>query len=131
MWKFTSITSCPRGYNITLIEKRPDLRKTEQDAGRSINLALSDRGLRGLRLVGVEEKAKELCIPMLGRMIHDKEGNTFLSKYSGREDEYINSVSRPGLNMLLLDAAEAMPNVTIHFNLGCKNSRLRKGVSYI
>lgn len=118
-----------RGYNITLIEKRPDLRKTVQDAGRSINLALSDRGLRGLRLAGVEEKAKELCIPMLGRMIHDTKGNTFLSKYSGREDEYINSVSRPGLNMLLLDAAEAMPNVTIHFNLGCKTVDLENATA--
>jgi kynurenine 3-monooxygenase len=110
-----------RGYKITLVEKRPDLRKVTQDAGRSINLALSDRGLRGLRLAGVEEEAKKLCIPMHGRMIHDKEGKTFLSKYSGRKDEYINSISRPGLNMLLLSAAEAMPNVTLIFNHGCKN----------
>ena len=95
-----------RGYQVTLVEKRPDLRKVKQDAGRSINLALSDRGLRGLRLAGVEEEAKEQCIPMFGRMIHDKQGNTFLSKYSGRKDEYINSISRPGLNRLLLDAAE-------------------------
>ncbi len=109
-----------RGYNVTLVEKRPDLRKVEQDAGRSINLALSDRGLRGLRIAGVEEEAKKKCIPMLGRMIHDKEGNTFLSKYSGRKNEYINSISRPGLNMLLLDAAEKMSNVTLIFNHGCK-----------
>lgn len=109
-----------RGYNVKLVEKRPDLRKQDQDAGRSINLALSDRGLKGLRLAGVEEKALELCIPMLGRMIHDKEGNTFLSKYSGRKDEYINSISRPGLNMLLLDEAEKMPNVEVVFNKGCK-----------
>jgi len=109
-----------RGYRITLVEKRPDLRDVTQDAGRSINLALSDRGLKGLRLAGVEEQALELCIPMLGRMIHDKEGNTFLSKYSGRKQEHINSISRPGLNMMLLDAAEAMPNVEIVFNKGCK-----------
>jgi kynurenine 3-monooxygenase len=110
-----------RGFQITLIEKRPDLRKVEQNAGRSINLALSNRGLRGLRLAGVEGEAKKQCIPMHGRMIHDKEGNTFLSKYSGRKDEYINSISRPGLNMLLLDAAEKMPNVTLIFNHGCKS----------
>lgn len=109
-----------RGYQITLVEKRPDLRKVTQDAGRSINLALSDRGLKGLRLAGVEEEAKKLCIPMNGRMIHDKEGNTFLSPYSGREGEYINSISRPGLNMLLLDAIDKMPNVTTYFNLGCE-----------
>lgn len=110
-----------RGYTIQLIEKRPDLRKQQQDAGRSINLALSDRGLKGLRLAGVEKAAAKLCIPMYGRMIHDKEGNTFLSKYSGRKDEYINSISRPGLNMLLLDEAEKMPNVEIIFNKGCKS----------
>ncbi|WP_271855549.1 FAD-dependent oxidoreductase [Patiriisocius marinus] len=110
-----------RGFQVTLVEKRPDLRDVTQDAGRSINLALSDRGLKGLRLAGVEEKALELCIPMLGRMIHDKEGNTFISNYSGRDGEYINSISRPGLNMLLLDAAEAMPNVEIIFNKGCKS----------
>ena len=69
-----------RGYKVTLVEKRPDLRNIEQDAGRSINLSLSDRGLRGLRLAGVEEEAKKQCIPMHGRMIHDKQGNTFLSK---------------------------------------------------
>jgi len=116
-----------RGYSVKLIEKRPDLRKQDQDAGRSINLALSDRGLKGLRLAGVEEKALELCIPMFGRMIHDKEGNTFLSKYSGRKDEYINSISRPGLNMLLLDEAEKMPNVEIIFNKGCKSVDLENG----
>lgn len=107
------------GFNITLVEKRPDLRKKTLDAGRSINLALSDRGLRGLRLAGVEEAAKKLLIPMTGRMIHEKTGNTFLSPYSGREDEYINSVSRPGLNMLLLNEAEKMPNLKIFFNQTC------------
>ncbi len=109
-----------RGYQVTLVEKRPDLRKVTQDAGRSINLALSDRGLRGLRLAGVEKAAKKQCIPMNGRMIHDKAGNTFLSPYSGRKGEYINSISRPGLNMLLLDEAEKMPNVKIIFNQACE-----------
>lgn len=115
-----------RGFKVTLVEKRPDLRKTTQDAGRSINLALSDRGLRGLRLAGVEEEAKKLCIPMNGRMIHDKVGNTFLSPYSGRKDEYINSISRPGLNMLLLDEAEKMSNVKIIFNHACEDVDLEK-----
>lgn len=109
-----------QGFNITLVEKRPDLRKKSLDAGRSINLALSDRGLRGLRLAGVEEAAKELLIPMTGRMIHEKSGKTFLSPYSGSEDKYINSVSRPGLNMLLLNEAEKLPNVKIIFNQSCK-----------
>ncbi len=108
------------GFQITLVEKRPDLRKTTLDAGRSINLALSDRGLRGLRLAGIEEAVRELLIPMTGRMIHEKSGNTFLSPYSGRKDEFINSVSRPGLNKLLLNEAEKMPNVTTVFNQTCK-----------
>jgi kynurenine 3-monooxygenase len=114
-----------RGYNVTLVEKRPDLRTVEQDAGRSINLALSDRGLRGLRSAGVEEAARKLCIPMQGRMIHHENGNTFLTRYSGRAHEHINSVSRPGLNMLLLDACEKMPNVKLLFNLGCEEVDLR------
>ena len=80
-----------RGYEVTLVEKRPDLRKAEQDAGRSINLSLSDRGLKGLRLAGVEEEAKKQCIPMHGRMIHDKQGNTFLSKYSRFDFQYKNN----------------------------------------
>ena len=108
-----------RGHQVTLVERRPDLRKTEQDAGRSINLAFSDRGMKGIKLVGLEKQVTELCIPMLGRMIHDPKGNTFLSPYSGREGEYINSISRPGLNSLLLDAAEARPEVTLIFNKSC------------
>lgn len=118
-----------RGYQVQLVEKRPDLRDVTQDAGRSINLALSDRGLKGLRLAGVEEAARALCIPMYGRLIHDKEGNTFMSNYSGREGEYINSISRPGLNMMLLDKAEAMPNVEIIFNKGCTSVDLENGVA--
>lgn len=110
-----------RGFQVTLVEKRPDLRDANLDAGRSINLSLSDRGLKGLRLAGLEEEARKLCIPMLGRMIHDKEGNTFMSNYSGRDGEFINSISRPGLNMMLLDAAEAMPNVELIFNKRCKS----------
>ena len=73
-----------RGYQVKLVEKRPDLRKVEQDAGRSINLAFSDRGMKGIKMVGLEEEVKKLCLPMLGRMIHDALGNTFMSPYSGR-----------------------------------------------
>ncbi|WP_299337267.1 NAD(P)/FAD-dependent oxidoreductase [uncultured Psychroserpens sp.] len=108
-----------RGYNVNVYEMRPDLRKTDISAGRSINLAFSDRGNKGMKLVGMEEKVKALCIPMNGRMLHDKEGNTFLSNYSGREHEYINSISRGGLNALLLDEAETHENVSIHFNKKC------------
>jgi len=108
-----------RGYKVTVYESRPDLRVTDISAGRSINLALSDRGFKALRLAGVEEKARGICIPMYGRLVHDIEGNTFASNYSGREGEYINSISRGDLNGILLTAAEKHENVTIHFNHKC------------
>ncbi|MBW2960908.1 FAD-dependent oxidoreductase [Mesonia aestuariivivens] len=108
-----------RGYQVQLIEKRPDLRKTDISAGRSINLAFSNRGIKAMKLVGLERKALEICIPMNGRMIHDQEENTFLSPYSGLKHEYINSISRTDLNALLLDEAEKMENVSIQFNQEC------------
>lgn len=110
-----------RGYNVTLMEMRPDLRKVDISVGRSINLALSDRGINAMKLVGLEEKVKPLCIPMNGRMLHDIEGNTILAPYSGREHEYINSISRGLLNGLLLDEAEKHDNVAIHFNRKCES----------
>ena len=115
-----------RGYNVTVYEMRPDLRKVEISAGRSINLAFSDRGIKAMRLVGIEDKVEKLCIPMNGRMIHDKEGNTFLSNYSGRDHEYINSISRGELNGLLLNEAEKHENVTIYFNKKCKSVDFEK-----
>ena len=108
-----------RGYQVEVYESRSDLRKTDISAGRSINLALSDRGLKALRLCGMEEKARAICIPMYGRLMHDTAGNTFSSNYSGRENEYINSISRGDLNSILLDEAEKHENVNIHFNKKC------------
>jgi len=109
-----------RGYTVNVYESRPDLRTTDISAGRSINLALSDRGFKAMRLAGVEDKVKPLCIPMYGRLIHDAEGNTFPSNYSGRENEYINSISRGELNGLLLTEADLYDNLTIHFNKKCE-----------
>lgn len=107
------------GFQITLIEKRPDLRKVTLDAGRSINLALSNRGLKSLKKAGIEDAVEKLLIPMIGRMIHEKtSGKTFLSPYSGH-DEYINSVSRPGLNKLLLNEIDKLDNVKVIFNHEC------------
>ncbi|MDP5158384.1 MAG: FAD-dependent monooxygenase [Flaviramulus sp.] len=115
-----------RGYNVTVYEMRPDLRKVDISAGRSINLAFSNRGNKGIKLVGLENKVKALCIPMHGRMIHDEHGNTFQSNYSGREHEYINSISRGDLNALLLDEAEKHQNVTLYFNQKCKSVDFEK-----
>ncbi|CAL2091257.1 NAD(P)/FAD-dependent oxidoreductase [Tenacibaculum sp. 190524A02b] len=119
-----------RGYKIELYESRPDLRKVDISAGRSINLALSDRGFMALRLAGVEEKARELCIPMYGRLIHDDEGNTFASNYSGREGEYINSISRQDLNALLLEEVDKHENVTIHFNSKCTSVDIENKIAH-
>ena len=119
-----------RGYKVEVYESRPDLRKVDISAGRSINLALSDRGLKALRLCGMEEKAREICRPMFGRLMHDKAGNIFTSNYSGREGEYINSISRGDLNAILLDEAEKHENVTIHFNKKCKKVDIENTIAY-
>lgn len=119
-----------RGYKVEVFESRPDLRTTDISAGRSINLALSDRGFKALRLCGVEEKAREICIPMYGRLIHDSKGNTFTSNYSGREGEYINSISRGDLNGILLTEAEKHENVTIHFNKKCSSVDIEKTIAH-
>ncbi|WP_440069413.1 FAD-dependent monooxygenase [Tenacibaculum discolor] len=119
-----------RGYKVAMYESRPDLRVTDISAGRSINLALSDRGFKALRLCGVEEKAREICIPMYGRLMHDREGNTFASNYSGREGEYINSISRGDLNGILLTEAEKHENVTIHFNTECTSVDIENTVAH-
>lgn len=105
-----------RGYNVNVLEKRPDMRDKIVDAGRSINLALSDRGLAALEMVGLGDKVKELCIPMYGRVIHPKGGNPITSNYSGRDADYINSISREDLNKLLLDKADEYKKVQIDFN---------------
>ncbi|UPS91990.1 NAD(P)/FAD-dependent oxidoreductase [Bizionia sp. M204] len=110
-----------RGYKVTVMEMRPDLRKVDISAGRSINLALSDRGIKAMNLVGIQDKVEPLCIPMNGRMLHDMEGNTTLAPYSGRDHEFINSISRGQLNALLLDEAEKHDNVDIYFNRKCES----------
>ena len=118
-----------RGFKIEVYESRSDLRTSDISAGRSINLALSDRGLKALRLCGMEEKAREICIPMYGRLIHDKDGNIFSSNYSGRENEYINSISRGDLNAILLDEVEKHENVNIHFNKKCENIDIENNIA--
>lgn len=109
-----------RGYHVRVVEALPDLRKTDINSGRSINLAFSDRGIKAMKMVGIQDKVEQLCIPMNGRMIHEINGNTFLSPYSGRKGEFINSISRGQLTALLIDEAEALENVTFEFDKKCK-----------
>lgn len=94
-----------RGYRVSVFEGRPDMRKHSLNSGRSINLALSNRGWRSLREVGLEAEVKKMVIPMKGRMMHDESGNLTFQPY-GKAGQHINSISRSGLNVLLINAAE-------------------------
>ncbi len=114
-----AINLAKRGITVDVYEARGDMRLEEVAAGRSINLALSDRGIAALREVGMDEYMLAEAVPMRGRMIHTVSGDTKLLPYSGREGEYINSVSRAGLNIALMNEADKYPSVTFHFNERC------------
>lgn len=106
-----------QGHNVTVFERRPDLRKEEISAGKSINLALSDRGWRPLKEVGLEADLLKMIIPMKGRLMHDVEGQLTFQPY-GKEGQAINSISRGGLNALLMNKAEEL-GAEFHFNHKC------------
>jgi kynurenine 3-monooxygenase len=116
-----------RGFEVDVYEARGDMRKEEVLAGRSINLALSDRGIAALREVGMDQYMLAEAVPMYGRMIHDLLGGTKLLPYSGRKGEYINSISRAGLNIALINEAEKYDGVRFHFNDGCVDLDLDSG----
>jgi len=120
-----------RGYNVQLYEKRGDMRKEGVEAGRSINLALSDRGLLALEQAGLADSIRAYCIPMRGRQIHTLAGDRFLSPYSGRSEDFINSVSRSGLNIALLNEADKMDHVNITFNHKCTGVKLDAGSAHL
>ena len=113
------IAMAERGFDVHVYERRPDLRKENISAGRSINLALSSRGMLALSRFGLETEIESIVIPMRGRMIHTLQGEQFLSPYSGRKNENILSISRGGLNKLLLDKLEKYKNVSLFFNHNC------------
>ena len=119
-----------RGYNVELREKRGDMRLAEVESGRSINLALSNRGLKALDMVGIKEDILKECIPMYGRMIHNMDGSLRLSKYSGRVKDYINSVSRGGLNIALLNKADEHDHLHITFNSKCNFVNLKENIAH-
>ena len=122
-----SIYLAKRGMQVSVFEARGDMRKQEVAAGRSINLALSDRGIAALREVGMDEYMLAEAVPMTGRMIHSVSGETKLLPYSGRQGEYINSVSRAGLNIALINEAEKYPNIQFVFNERCTDFHLGSG----
>lgn len=104
------------GHDVTMYESRPDLRVTDIDAGRSINLALATRGIVALIDIGVIDRVDAITIPMRGRMVHSLHDPTpDLQPYGTKPHEVIHSVSRSDLNAILLDAAEATGHVNIEF----------------
>ncbi|MGF6493923.1 kynurenine 3-monooxygenase [Luteibacter sp. 621] len=115
-----------RGFRVTVYEKRPDPRKAGFLGGRSINLALAERGLHALRATGLADQVLAQAVMMRGRMVHDPAGHSGLQRYGVDDSEVIWSVSRGGLNTLMLDAAEAA-GATIHFDQGLAYADLEKG----
>ncbi|RYY99314.1 MAG: FAD-dependent monooxygenase [Chitinophagaceae bacterium] len=106
-----------KGYTVSIYERRGDMRKEAVEAGRSINLALSDRGIKALREVGIADEVLQIAIPMHGRHLHQPNGTHAFQPY-GKEGQYINSVSRRELNCKLMDLAER-EGVTLHFDHQC------------
>lgn len=94
-----------RGYKIMMYERRPDMRRAKIQAGRSINLALSDRGWKGLRAAGLENEIRKIAIPMHARMIHNADNSLSRQPY-GKNDQAIYSVSRGEINKALMTLAE-------------------------
>ncbi|HEY4651236.1 MAG TPA: NAD(P)/FAD-dependent oxidoreductase [Pontibacter sp.] len=110
-----SLYLAKHGYSVDLYERRPDMRINTIGGGRSINLALSDRGWRTLRSIGIEEEVRKVAIPMYGRMMHSEQGELTFQPY-GKEGQAIYSVSRGGLNMALMNLSEPNPAITYHFS---------------
>ena len=109
-----SVLLARRGFAVSTYEKRTDMRLTKDDAGRSINLVLTRRGLRALELLGMREAVLHLTVPVLGRMMHSVDGELAYQPYGKDDSECNYSVSRARLNEYLLDAADR-EGCKIHF----------------
>ena len=119
-----------KGIRVDIYERRPDIRKENLSAGRSINLAISKRGIAALEEIGVFHKISSQIIPMYGRKIHNIDGSTRFLPY-GRSDQYINSVSRSELNILLLTEAEKTDQIRFLFQHSCSGMDLESGAVFI
>lgn len=106
-----------RGYTVDLFESRSDIRNSPTDYGRSINLALSCRGITGLRAMNLMEDVNHIIVPMRARAIHEANGEIHYQPFGRHEDEYINAISRTDLNALLLNKAEQSKNIRLHFDM--------------
>jgi kynurenine 3-monooxygenase len=115
-----------RGFGVEIYERRPDMRKVRMSAGRSINLALSTRGIHALQQAGLWERMRSIIIPMKGRMMHSIAGELTFQPYGKNDAEAINSISRAELNIALINAAEEQ-GATIHFSQRCAGYDLKTG----
>lgn len=115
-----------KGYDVTIYERRPDMRINTIGAGRSINLAMSNRGWKALEIAGLRSEIESIAIPMYGRFLHQQDGHTAFQDY-GKNGEAIYSVSRGELNKKLMDLAEAH-GATIHFEHKCNHVDVKANV---
>ncbi|RYM33947.1 FAD-dependent monooxygenase [Brumimicrobium glaciale] len=109
-----------KGMQVDVFERRPDLRKAKAIGGRSINLALSNRGFKALSLAGFDQEIRDISIPMYGRKMHDLKGNLTYQAY-GKDNEAIYSVSRGQLNQKLMNLADDFENVKYRFDHACED----------
>jgi kynurenine 3-monooxygenase len=120
-----------RGYEVDLYERRADPREGNTVGGRSINLALSTRGIHALEQLGIADEVLQHAIPMRGRMIHDKSGELHFSPYDRDPTKHINSIGRAALNTTVIEAALRYPNVRVHFNHRCTEVDLDEAVAQL
>ncbi len=104
-----------RGFKVEVFERRPDMRSEKVAAGRSINLAVSTRGITAFKRAGLSEDVLAQAVPMFGRMMHSKTGELTFQRYGKDDSECINSISRASLNKLLMTMAEKTGKVRFHF----------------
>src|SRR5204862_1342178 len=120
-----------RGYEVELYERRADPRAGNFVGGRSINLALSTRGIHALEQLGIAGEVMRHAIPMRGRMIHDKSGELHFSPYDRDPNKCINSIGRAALNTTVIEAALRYPNVRVLFNQLCTDVDLDSATAHL
>jgi kynurenine 3-monooxygenase len=117
-----------RGSDVDLYERRADPREGNIVGSRSINLAISTRGIHALEHIGIADEALRHAIPVRGRMIHDKSGALHFAPYDVDPKKCINSIGRASLNTTVIEAAQRYPNVRVHFSHKCTDVDLTEAV---
>src|SRR5213594_51026 len=120
-----------RGHDVDLYERRADPREGNIVGGRSINLALSTRGIHALEQLGIADEVLQHAIPMRGRMIHDKSGDLHFAPYDVDPTKWINSIGRAALNTTVIEAAQRYSNVRVHFNHKCTDIDLDTATAHL